>query len=130
MGPNLDSAAKFLDRFADSWGRGDGRALGDQFTEDGSLINPFGQRADGRTAITAMYGEYFGGMLAGTSSSIEVESIRPVGESAAFVDARQTILGPDGNVVLVVHLTAVLAREGEEWRFTHSRPYTFSPVPG
>lgn len=76
MGPNLDSAAKFLDPFAESWAAGNGQALADQFTDDGSLINPFGQRADGRADIATMYGRYFAGMLAGTSSAIKVETIR------------------------------------------------------
>ena len=130
MGPNLDSAGKFLDRFAESWAEGDGQALADQFTEDGSLINPFGQRADGRAAIGAMYNEYFAGMLAGTSTAVKIESIRPVGEAAALVDAEQTILASDGNVVLVAHLSALLTREGETWRFADSRPYTFATLPG
>lgn len=129
MGQNLDGATKFLDGFAESWARGDGRVLSDQFTDDGSLINPFGQRADGREAISAMYAGYFAGMLAGTSTTIRLETVRAVGDDSALIDAEQTIRAADGSPVLVVHLTALLTRAGEEWRFVDSRPYTFAPLP-
>jgi uncharacterized protein (TIGR02246 family) len=124
-----DSAHKFLDSFAESWSSNDGSTLGELFTEDGSLVNPFGERADGQEAIAAMYSGYFAGMLAGTSTTIEVETIRPVGDSHALVDAEQAITTPDGGVVLVVHLTALLRRDGEEWRFVDSRPYTPASAP-
>ena len=129
MGTETDSAAKFLHRFAESWSDNDGAALGEFFSEDGSLINPFGQRADGREAIAAMYREYFTGMLAGSSTAIKVETIRPVGDDLAVADAEQTITGADSRVVLVVHLVALLRRDGEDWRFVDSRPYTRATPP-
>ena len=130
MGSETDAVAKFLNRFADTWASNDGAALGGSFTEDGSLINPFGQRADGREAIAAMYSEYFPGMLAGTTTAIAVESIRPVGESHAFADAEQTNTATGGEVLLVVHLAALLRRDGEDWRFVDARPYTPATLPG
>ena len=78
-----------------------------------------------------MYSEYFaGGMLAGTTTTITVESIRPVGDSHAFADAEQTITAPGVGMLLVVHLTALLRRDGEDWRFVDSRPYTPARLPG
>jgi uncharacterized protein (TIGR02246 family) len=130
MSQGTDSAAEFLDRFAETWASNDGFALGNLFTVDGSLINPFGQRADGRQAIAAMYSEYFTGMLAGTSTTIEVEIIRPVGDTHAFADAEQTITGPDGAVLLVAHLVALLRWDNEDWRFVDSRPCTPAALPG
>ena len=129
MGHDGDSAAKFLDRFAETWDTNDGRALGELFVEDGTLINPFGQRADGRAAVATMYTGYFAGMLAGTVTSVRVESVRPVGDNAAFVDAEQTITGADGGIVLVVHLAALLRRDGDDWSFVDSRPYGFATLP-
>lgn len=129
MGQDRDSAAKFLARFAEVWATNDGRAVADLFTEDGTLINPFGQRADGRDAVGTMYTEYFAGMLAGTSTSVRVDGIRPVGETHAFVDAEQTVTAGTGEVLLVVHLAALLARDGEDWRFVDSRPYTLADPP-
>ena len=123
MEQHIDSIARFLDRFAATWEHHDGQALADAFVEEGTLINPFGQRADGRPAIAGMYNEYFAGFLAGTSTTIRLESVRPVGDDGAFVDSEQTITAADGAIVLVVHLAALLLRDGEDWKFVDSRPY-------
>lgn len=129
MGSDTDGAAAFLDQFASTWASNDGAALGELFTEDASLINPFGLRADGREAIAAMYEDYFAGMLAGTSTSVQVETIRTVGDGYAFADAEQTITASDGGVLLVAHLAALLRSHGGDWRFVDSRPYTPAPAP-
>jgi uncharacterized protein (TIGR02246 family) len=129
MRSDTDSVGKFLTQFAESWAANDGAVLGDLFTEDGSLINPFGQRVDGRAAIAAMYDDYFNGMLAGTTTTVAVESVRAIDDGHALADAEQTITAADGTVVLVAHLTALLRRRGEEWRFADSRPYAFGQLP-
>lgn len=129
MAQDLDSAEEFLDEFAEAWGKNDGKLLGDHFSNDGALINPFGQRADGRAAMATMYSRYFAGMLAGTSTTVRVESARPVGEDSAFVDAEQTIMAADGSVVLTVHLAALLQQDDEGWRFVEARPYAFAAAP-
>jgi hypothetical protein len=76
-----------------------------------------------------MYSEYFTGMLSGTSTATTVQSVRAVGEGHAFADCDQTIIGSGGQVVLAVHLAAVLRRDGESWRFVDARPYAFQSVP-
>jgi hypothetical protein len=76
-----------------------------------------------------MYSQYFGGMLQGTSTTFDLESVRAVGSDHAFADGEQTILGPDGVVVLVAHLAALLRRDGDSWRFVDSRPYAFATLP-
>lgn len=118
-----------LDRFCAAWRTNDGAALGGCFVDDGSLVNPFGQRADGRAAVAAMYTEYFGGMLRGTTTTYDLANLRLVGSDHAFADGEQRIYGPDGNVVLVVHLAALLRRDGGAWRFVDARPFTVSPLP-
>ena len=90
-------------------------------------MNPFGERADGRDAVSAMYTTYFGGMLAGTTTRIEVGSARAVGDSHAFADSKQVVCAPDGSVILSLHLSALLRREGDAWRFVDARPYTAGP---
>ena len=126
MSAHVDQIASSLARFCSAWKTNDGAALAGFFTDDGSLINPFGQRADGRSAVSAMYSEYFGGMLRGTSTTFNLASVRDVELNHALVDGEQTISAPDGSVVLVVHVAALLRRDGEEWRFVDSRPYAFA----
>jgi uncharacterized protein (TIGR02246 family) len=129
MSSTTNSAANFLGRVEETWSKNDGSALADLFTADGSLINPFGERADGRDAIAAMYSDYFAGMLAGTSTSFKLETVRPVGDGHAFVDAEQTIISPEGGALLVVHLAALLRRESDDWLIADGRPYTPAPMP-
>jgi uncharacterized protein (TIGR02246 family) len=123
------SVEEFFARFSDAWKDNDGTELGTFFAEDGALINPFGQPALGRPAVAAMYSEYFGGMLGGTSTAFSPANVRCVESNHAFTDCQQTISASSGEVVLVVHLASLLRRAGGSWRFVDARPYTFDPMP-
>ena len=130
MGAAERSVAAFFEKVAAAWKANDGAEFAAQFTADGSLINPFGERADGRAALTAMYSEYFGGMLAGTTTSIDLTHLRSIGDDHVFADADQNVYAPTGEAILALHVVNLLQREGADWRIVDSRPYAFSPVPG
>ena len=100
MPVHLDQLKSTFDSFSDAWRTNDGAAVASFFAEDGAIISPFGQRAEGRTAIAAMYSEHFGGMLRGTSTTFSLSSVRPVEDNHAFADGEQTIHGPDGRSFL------------------------------
>ena len=129
MGSPDSSIVAFHDKLAAAWSANDGVAFAAFFTEDGSLINPFGERADGREALTAMYSEYFGGMLKGTTTSISVSQLRPVEPDHVFADAEQTIYAANGDVLMALHVVNLLRRDGDDWRLVDSRPYAFPPPP-
>ena len=129
MGSPDSSIVAFHDKLAAAWSANDGTAFAVFFAEDGSLINPFGERADGRAALTAMYSQYFGGMLKGTTTSISVTHVRPVGPGHAFADAEQTIYAANGDVLMALHVVNLLRRDGDDWRLVDSRPYAFPPPP-
>jgi uncharacterized protein (TIGR02246 family) len=129
MGSPDSSVVAFHEKVAAAWSANDGTAFAAFFTDDGSLINPFGERADGRAALTAMYSEYFGGMLKGTTTSISVSHLRAVGSDHAFADAEQTIYAANGDVLLALHGVNLLRRDGDDWRLVDSRPYAFLPAP-
>src|SRR5215469_11280872 len=116
MGSPENSVVAFHDKLADAWSANDGAAFAAFFTEDGSLINPFGERADGRQALTAMYSEYFSGMLKGTTASISLTNVRPVGPDHALADAEQTIYAANGDVLMALHVVNLLRRDGDDWR--------------
>jgi uncharacterized protein (TIGR02246 family) len=126
MGSPENSVVAFHDEIAAAWSANDGPALAAFFTEDGSLINPFGERADGRPALTAMYSDYFGGMLKGTTTSISLTDMRPAGPDHVFADAEQTIYAANGDVLLALHVVNLLRKDGDDWRLADSRPYAFS----
>jgi uncharacterized protein (TIGR02246 family) len=129
MGIAEISVASFYEKLCVAWKDNDGAAFAAFFTEDGSLINPFGERADGREALKAMYSEYFAGMLKGTTTSISSGHLRPVGPDHAFADADQTVYAANGDVLLGLHVVNLLRRDGDDWRLVDSRPYGFSPRP-
>jgi uncharacterized protein (TIGR02246 family) len=129
MGSLEDSVAAFHEKVAAAWSTNDGTAFAVFFAEDGSLINPFGERADGRQALTAMYSEYFGGMLKGTTTSVSLTHVRPVGPDHAFADAEQTIYAASGDVLMALHVVNLLRKDGDDWRLVDSRPYAFPPPP-
>jgi uncharacterized protein (TIGR02246 family) len=127
MASTEDSVTAFFEKLGEVWKSNDGAAFAACFTEDGSLINPFGERADGRAALTGMYNEYFAGMLQGSTTTIDLAQLRPLGDDYAFTDADQTIYGTDGNVLLALHAVNLLRRHGDDWQLADSRPYTFPP---
>lgn len=129
MGQDETSVRLFFERFADAWKTNDGAALADFFVSDGTLTNPFGERADGRGAVGAMYTEYFGGLLHGTSTTLTLESVRAVESTHALADAHQPIYAPNGETLLAAHLVALLRRDGDAWKFVDARPYTTPPAP-
>lgn len=79
-------------------------------------------------ALTAMYTEYFAGMLRGTTISISLTHLRPVEPGHALADAAQTIYAADGDVLLTLHVVKLLRKEGDGWRLVDSRPYAFPPA--
>jgi uncharacterized protein (TIGR02246 family) len=129
MGSAENSVAAFHDKLAAAWSANDGAAFAAFFAEDGSLINPFGERADGREALTAMYSEYFGGMLKGTTTSISLTHLRPIEPGHALADAEQRIYAPNRDIVLALHVVNLLQKDGDDWRLVDSRPYAFLPPP-
>jgi len=129
MSDQLAQISSTLERFTAAWNANDSAALAAFFVDDAALINPFGQRADGRVAVAAMYGQYFGGMLRGSTTSITVVKVRSVGESAAFVDADQTVTAADGSPMMALHLAALMRRSGDTWLFVDGRPYVFATRP-
>jgi len=129
MGVTESSVEAFYEKIAAAWSANDGAAFAAFFTEDGSLINPFGERADGRDDLKAMYSEYFGGMLKGTTTTISSAHLRAIGPDHAFSDAEQTVCGPNGEVLLALHVVNLLRRDGDDLRLVDSRPYAFPPPP-
>jgi len=129
MSTPVDEITSALERFNAAWKANDGGTLGGFFVDDGVLINPFGERADGRAAVAAMYTKYFGGMLSGTSTVTKIASVRRVESHHAFVDGEQTVYATDGSIVLVVHLAALMRRDDDRWRFVDARPYTYATRP-
>ena len=99
-------------------------------TSSGAFIRTLQSMMASRHPAAAMYSQYFGAILRGTSTTINLGSVRAAENNYALADAEQTIYGADGKVVLACHLAALLHRDDDGWRFVDARPYTFPAIPG
>ena len=129
MASNEDQIRSVVQRFSEAWNRNNGAEVGAFFTEDGCLINPFGERANGRASVGEMYTRYFGGILHGTTTAFSVGTIRMVEQSHAFLDGDQVVHAADGSVLLQVHVSALMRRETDGWRFVDARPHIVATRP-
>jgi uncharacterized protein (TIGR02246 family) len=130
MSDDRASVEAFYGTFTDAWKSNDAGQVAGHFAEDGTLINPFGQRADGREAVEAMYAEYFGTILRGSETSVRLDSVRSVEADHVFVDGDQSVVGSDGAALFELHISALSRRDGDSWRFVDVRPFTVLPPPG
>jgi uncharacterized protein (TIGR02246 family) len=124
-----EGVAAFLEKLAATWSENDGPAFAEHFVEDGALVNPFGERADGRAALASMYGDYFSGMLQGTTTTISLTALRQIDDDHVFADADQSIHGADGSTLMALHVVNLLRRAGDGWQLVDSRPYAFQQPP-
>ena len=103
---NEAAVEEFFGLFAQARKTNNGAAVSNLLVEDGALIKPFGQGADGRADIGAVYVEYFAGMLRHVDH-LQARKRAPVEADHALPDGEQTISAGRGEVVLVAHLAAL-----------------------
>lgn len=121
---------KRIREFEAAFSAQDAEKVGALFAAEGSLINPMGERADGREAVTALFRKNFEGVLKGTKTRIEIQSARLVTPEVALVDVEQQLLGgappPGAPRPWIAHVVVLLAREGGgDWMMVDARPYFF-----
>src|SRR5208337_1041416 len=92
-----DEAAilKMWQQFSDAWGR-DSHARAALWSEDASLINPFGVKANGRAAIEKVFADEDAGFAKGTTHTFSDFSFRFLTPSLVEVDATGEIKGMKG----------------------------------
>jgi uncharacterized protein (TIGR02246 family) len=123
-----------FETFAAAWNNADGAAMGMAYTEDGSLLDPFGTEARGREAVGELLGKTVTEFLKGSTTSIAIEHTRFVKPDVAFVDANQTVTGamsPEGAALpeMKFHVAATLLKTDGGWKFVDARPYQFMTQP-
>ena len=122
-------------QFSDAWGRGDAPARAALWTEDATLINPFGVHAHGRPAIEQLFEQEDAGFAKGTTHTFSDFSYRFLTPTIAEVDATGEIKGirdPDGKPMptVTIHVFAVMTKADGAWQVKDARPYVISPPPG
>ena len=118
--PAADDAAvrALVDKLLAAWGRGDGRAYGDLFTDDADYVAFDGSRTVGRAAIAASHQALFDTWLKGTRLVGQVEGVRFLAPDVALVHATGATLmpGKDRPVRPSIQTLVAVRRDGD-WRF-------------
>jgi uncharacterized protein (TIGR02246 family) len=114
-----------FDEVCAAWNRGDATGIAAHYAADGRLVDPFGGVADGRAEIEKVFVAMFGGLLAGTTSEIHIDDVRPLAPGTLIVEGSQRVTGP----LSTLHVTAIVRQTGEHAEILECRPYQFLPAP-
>ncbi len=114
--------------------KGDAKAVSAFWTEDGSLVNPVGQKGTGPAGVEKVIAADLGTILKGAKMEMQVAQFRPVGKDAAWVELEHTVTGakgPDGKAMptMTFHVPCLMVKKGKEWMIAEARPYGYLPTP-
>jgi uncharacterized protein (TIGR02246 family) len=109
----------------EAWNAQDAVGTAAMYAADGRLIDPFGREHDRRDRIEEAFEENFRTLLAGSTTRLEVESVRELVPGLAVVDAKQTFTGglPD------MHATLIVRGGQERAEVVECRPYAVLELP-
>jgi uncharacterized protein (TIGR02246 family) len=135
MMPTIETAVRSLAAtFADAWNRHDARALANQFTEDGDLINPAGRVANGRREIEALFADEHSGNMQNSQMSQTLSGVRMLSPEVVVATHRCDVSAmrhPVTGELMTAHAIAtfVLKNEGGTWRIAVARAMIPMPPP-
>ena len=125
---------KNLTEFATAWNAHDATKMAAIWAEDGTVVNPVGRWAKGRTQVQQLFTEEHNTNLKGTTFAWETPTFRWVKPDVAFVDVMANISGmktPDGKALPGKHHVAFLTmKKNNHWWNLDARAYLYVPGPG
>src|SRR5438477_13051863 len=99
-GKDEDAIRKVQDDFVAAWGKPDaGKNLAAMFAEDGDLVNPIGQEADGRAAVEKLLTNEQTTVFKGSTLTLTPGKPRMVKPDVAICEGSYEVAGahmPDG----------------------------------
>lgn len=110
---------KLADDFVKAFNARDAQALAQQFAPQAEMADLDGNVVQGREAIQEFYAEHFQGPLFKTS--IQIESLRFLGDDLAIEDGQLTFSSEDEDVTMRSRYTVVHSREDGKWLIVSSR---------
>ena len=104
------------------------------WTEDGTLINPFGVVANGREAVQKLFEDEHTNIFKGSTYQHGDVKVQMVGENVAVADIDSNITnmhGPDGRSApdFKHHVALVMVKKDGAWLMAAVRPYQLSQKP-
>jgi uncharacterized protein (TIGR02246 family) len=101
-------------RWADAFKRGDYQAIGKLYTEDGTLLQPGGERVRGAAAITDYFTKGYAGKPPAT---VTFEDFEFYGNDEAVTEVSNAVIrDQDGKVQYVGKQTLIFLKQGGVWK--------------
>jgi len=121
--------------FAAGWNGHDAKKMAAVWAEDGDLINPFGQRAQGRAGIEKFFEAEQAGPMKGTAYRVESATVRELDPACAILDWESVVTGikdasGKAQPPFTHHVFCVCVKKGGRWHAAAVRAFAFAPVPG
>ncbi len=88
-----DAVKARVAEFIGLFNKGDAKAVSAFWTEDGSLVNPVGQKGTGPAGVEKVISGDLATILKGAKMEMQVTQFRPVGKDAAWVELEHTVTG-------------------------------------
>jgi len=125
----IQSIHSNLAEFAAAFSKADIRAVGSFFAEDATLINPIGERAQGREVIQRVAQKDLETFLKGSRSEFKLENARFLSDGLVLIDANQSVTGvktQDGKEMppFTFHVVILARKAGDRWMWLDARPYS------
>jgi len=124
-----DEITRLLARVDAAWNAGDAAEFAAQWTTDGTVISPQGQRTDGRDRIEREQAAGLAGPMKGTTHTLTAAEIRRPTDNTAVVDGEAVIanLSINGTTYppLSANFTATCVECDGIWRIAHLVSYAF-----
>lgn len=133
---SADKAAieRLSNEFVAAWNAHDPKKMAAVWTEDGDLINPFGQGAHGRADLEKFFEKEQSTAMKGTTYKLESISVRELDPNVATADWDSVVTGmvdASGKAMppFKHHVFAVYVKKGGHWHTAAARAFVNETPP-
>ena len=134
-GKEDDAIKKVADDFSAAWGKPDAaKKMAAMFAEDGDVVNPVGEEADGRAAVEQLFEREQKMMFSGSTLALTVTKVRMLKPDVALGEGTFELTGvhtPDGKTGQHQKgmFSIVLVKAKGKWWISALRPMAPMPRP-
>ena len=123
-----------IDAFQAAWNKHDAKAMTDVFTDDGTLVNPFGATANGHDEILKLFTEEQAHPFKESTYSASEVKVQMVTPDVAVADSTGNItglVGKDGSASpdFPHHVSYVFVKKDGKWMCSAARAFQFCGKP-
>ena len=124
-----------IDEFQNAWNKHDAKAMAAVFTDDGSLVNPFGVTANGREEVQKVFTEEQAHPFKESTYATSDVKVQMITADVATVDSTGNISGIKGRDGATLpdfphHVTYTFVKKDGQWMCSAARAFQFCSKPG